>query len=259
VTPETLWNYFQIQRGIPEKYDLYWAYRGNELPFWLSALPIETFQLTDERLAEWHSAMKGDTLVPGNTHILTIAFSECHEYERYWFIEYDVWFAGDWGRVFRLAQESEAELIAALMESPFDDESWFHWDTIHLPYGEVARSFNPIRRVSERVLEKVVALLTKGYWAHNEALLASVCQNREWDMDDLNTLAFNHWGTPLYTPPNAAAASTLDYRPVASPIWSRKENRLHHPVKPIQWFSEQFGTRRGLVKAFKAHPGDDRV
>jgi len=259
VTPETLWNYSQIQRGIPERYDLYWAYRGNELPFWLSVLPIETFRLTDERLAEWHSAMKGSTLVPGNTHILTTAFSKRHEYKRYWFIEYDVWFAGNWRRVFRLAQKSEADLVAAFVESPIRDESWSHRRTIDLPYSRLARSFNPIRRVSNRVLEQVFALITNGYWAHNEALLASICRNEGWGMDEFNSLAFDHWGRPLYTPaPNADAPSTLNYRPVVSSVWGRKENRLHHPVKPIRWFVEQFGTRRGLVKALKAHPGDDR-
>jgi hypothetical protein len=255
VTPETLWNYFRIQRAVPEECDVYWVYQGDLVPPWLSRLSIDTFEFTDDELAEWNPVMNRDTLIPGNLHVLTIAFSQHQAYDRYWFIEYDVRFTGDWERVFRLARTSAADLIAAYVESPFEDAAWSHWDTIHLPYTELARSFNPIHRVSSRVLKQVAELITNGYWAHNEALLASVCQNEGWRMDDFNALAFDHWGMPLYTPaPNADAASTLNYRPVASTIWSGEPDQLHHPVKPVQWFLKHHGRRRGPIEALRARP-----
>jgi hypothetical protein len=258
VTPETIWNYFRIQRAVPEEYDVYWVYQGDPVPTWLSRLPIEIFQITDDELAEWTPAMNGDTLIPGNLHVLTIAFSQHQAYDRYWFIEYDVRFTGDWEQVFRLVRTSAADLIAAFVESPIRDDTWYHLDTISLPYSRRARSFNPIHRVSSRVLKQVGTLITNGYWAHNEALLASVCRNEGWEMDDFNSLAFDHWGRPLYTPsPNADAPSTLNYRPVASTIWRGRADRLHHPVKPVQWFLKHHGRRRGPIEAFKARPTDD--
>jgi hypothetical protein len=134
VTPETLWNYFRIRRGVPAEYDLYWVYQGNYVPYGLSVLPIETFQVSDEMLEPWRPAMKGNLLIPGNLHVLLLTFSQRHPYDYYWFIEYDVHFADDWSRLFRLSQGSETDLITGLVESPFEDAFWSHWDTIDLPY-----------------------------------------------------------------------------------------------------------------------------
>jgi hypothetical protein len=74
-------------------------------------------------------------------------------------------------------------------------------------------------------------------------------------MDDLNDLSLDRWGVPLYTPvPDADAIGTLNYRPVTSTLWRKKPGRLHHPVKPIRWFIENFGRRQGLIEAFRAQP-----
>lgn len=255
VTVGTLWNYLQIRRAVRDQYDVYWVCQGKRAQRRLSYLPIETFPITDTLLEPWHHAMNGNGIVPGNGHIPTIAFAQRHEYEHYWVIEYDVRFTGDWRDFFRLAHQSDPDLISSSIEVPFTDESWDHWESIDLPYSEVARSFGPIRRVSHRLLEAVRELITNGYWAHNEALLPSACQRRGWLMRDLNQLAREQWGDFIYTPSsNQDIRRTLDYRPVASTTWGAVPEKLHHPVKPMRWFLDKFGMRRGLIEALKSHP-----
>lgn len=253
VTPGTLWNYFQIRRAVGDEYDIYWVYEGSSARRWLSRLPIEAFDLTDDLLESWRPLMNGNGIVPGNGHIPTIAFAHRHKYDYYWFIEYDIRYTGDWWSVFDLSRDSEADLIGPVVEAPFSDESWDHWESINLPYSELARSFAPVRRVSHRLLEHVTDVITSGYWAHHETLLPSACWNEDWPMVDLNELAMNQRGAPLYsTASDADAPSTLDYRPVTSTTCHAKRDRLYHPVKPLKWFLDKFGIRRGLIEAIRA-------
>lgn len=253
VTLGTLWNYFRIRRAVRDECDLYWVCHGPSARRRLSRLPIQTFAVTDEILESWKPAMNGNGIVPGNCHILTIAFSQRHRYDQYWLVEYDIRYTGEWCDVFDLSRSSDADLIAAFVESPFLDASWSHWDSINLPYSELARSFNPICRMSHRLLECVTDLITSGYWAHNEALLASVCRNHGWFMHDLNELARNQWGEFIYTPGSSAnAQGTLNYRPVTSRVWNGEPNKLHHPVKPWKWFLEKFGVVHGLIRALRS-------
>jgi hypothetical protein len=211
------------------------------------------FAVTDEVLSSWRNVMNGNGLVPGNCHIPVLAFAEHRKYDYYWFIEYDVRFTGDWRELFAITQPSKADLITAFVDTPFEDESWYHWPTINLPYPRLARSFNPVYRMSRRVLRRIKRLLNDGYWAHNEALVASVCLNHGWPMQDLNDLAMDHWGKCVYTPTrDAGAAGTLNYRPVASMSWGGEHNKLYHPIKPLRWFIDRAGLRRGLINAWNA-------
>lgn len=252
VTPGTLWNYFQIRHAVGDEYDIYWVHEGSSARRWLSPLPIKTFDLTEDLLASWRPVMNGNEIVPGNGHIPTIAFSQRRRYDYYWFIEYDIRYTGSWRSVFDLARESRADLIGPCIERSFSDESWDHWDSIKLPYSELARAFVPIRRVSHRLVEHVTNLITSGYWAHHETLLPSACQDQGWPMDDLNELAITQRGDPLYTSGlNANAPGTLNYRPAIFTTCNAKRDRLHHPVKPLKWFLDRFGFRRGLVEALR--------
>jgi len=250
VTAGTLWNYMQLRRAVGQEGSLYWVCQGDSARRRLAPLPIETFPVTDELLSTWRPAMNGNGLVPGNCHIPAVAFARQNPHEHYWFVEYDVRYTGSWNTVFEMGRPSDADLIAALVESPFRDPTWYHWETIDLPYADVARSFNPICRASHRLLEEVTKVITGDHWAHNEALLASACRHHGWPMADLNDLARAHREAPLYTPaPDEHATGTLSYRPAQSTVWGAERQRLHHPVKPLRWFQEKFGSYDGIKEA----------
>lgn len=255
VTPATVWNYLLLQRSVKAGQTLCWVCQGEAARRRLAALRINTFPLTPSLLQRWHPVMNGYGLVPGNCHVPTLSFSRRYPHDYYWFVEYDVRYTGAWTEVFALGRASEADLIAAFVEAPFHDPTWDHWDSIWLPHPKRARSFNPIRRVSHRLLRAVASLLARDYWAHNEALLASTCRHEGWEMQDLNALSRARRGTPIYTPaPNADAPSTLNYRPVQSTVWQAQRHRLYHPVKPLRWFQRRFGALKGVWEAF-AHRG----
>jgi len=253
VSPATIRNYFRIKEGMRSNFDVFWVYEGNHSSKILNLLPINVFRFSKDEINIPEKSEKQTGITPGNTPLITIKFSNNNEYDNYWFIEYDVQFTGNWNDVFSLTHECEADLIAEFIEFPFSDETWSHWESIDLPYAQVARCFGPIRRVSHRMLGRYEDLLASGYWAHHEILLPSMAKHEGWAVEELNDLAKKQRGGHIYTPANDQdEEGTLNYRPVTSTTWGKERNKLHHPVKPIRWFQDKFGMRAGVIEAYKA-------
>jgi len=251
LSPATLKTYAKIKHALGERCDVYWLCDNRSVQHQLSYLPVRFFSITKDIRASWQHAMNGRGMVPGNCHIPMLAFSQENRYDCYWFVEYDVRFTGNWRSVFDLTWSSGADLIATFVDIPFEDSSWHHWPSVNLPYSQLARSFNPFYRVSHRVLDCVTALLDAGYWAHNEALIASVCLNQDWLIQDLNDLSIKMLGRYIYTP-DPEVSGTFGYRPVRSTTLTGKRGMLFHPVKPLEWFINKSGILRGLINAWGA-------
>lgn len=194
ISPATIRNYFRVKRGVSSGTDVFWVYEGEHNSKILDILPISVFRFSADEINIPENSSKKGSVTPGNTPLITINFSSKNEYEYYWFIEYDVQFTGNWSDVFSLTRECEADLIAEFIEFPFSDETWSHWESIDLPYAQVARCFGPIRRVSHKMLGRYGDLLASGYWAHHEAMLPSICHAHDWPMRDMNGLADEKWG-----------------------------------------------------------------
>jgi hypothetical protein len=255
LSPSTLKTYAKIKHAVGNQCDVYWICDNPSAQHRLTYLPVQFFSITEGIMASWQYAMNGRDIVPGNCHIPMLAFAQENPYDFYWFVEYDVRFTGNWRSVFDLTWSSEADLIAACVEDPFDDSSWHHWPSVNLPYSKLARSFNPLYRVTHRVLDQVISLLSEGYWAHNEALIASVCLNQGWLIQDLNDLAIKILGRHIYTP-DLDEDGTFGYRPVRFTSLTGKRGMLFHPVKPLNWFVDRSGVRRGLLDAWHAWRGN---
>lgn len=244
LTPGTLSTYLRIRKAARSSDDVFWVGDGKRLCNRLTRLGIQVFPVSKELLDTWSASMNGNGLIPGNCHIPMLAFSRTRSYDQYWFIEYDVQYTGSWQSLFSLTESSDADLLATEVTVPFKDETWNQWSTIDLPYERVARSYNPFYRVSHRVLDRVSALTSDGYWAHNEVLLATICHHNGWAVEDLNDLAQRNWGCPIYN------IDTFTYRPVLPTSAGCPPSTLYHPVKPLTWYYQRRGVG-GLARGVK--------
>lgn len=57
-------------------------------------------------------------------------YQEQPDYDRYWIIENDVRFGGDWSSLFEELAASEADLLCTTVQTHADNPDWAHWHTL---------------------------------------------------------------------------------------------------------------------------------
>ncbi|MCS3697036.1 hypothetical protein [Salinibacter ruber] len=252
VTPKIVLEYYKIKKELNKSQKLYWIYQGENTPLLLEYGNINLIKFGKKEMKKWHKIMNGRGIVPGNGHVFLLQAKEEINSEYFWFIEYDVRYKGRWGNILRHFNNSEDDFLSSFLEMPFEKEEWEHWATINLPYKKYARSFNPLYRVSRNLLDRVENILESGYWAHNEALLASTCYNEKFNSGELGKKIYDKQKTKPYEKNkwNDEKVS-YSYRPAKVTTIFERSGKLVHPVKPLKWFINKYGFYEGAKKYLK--------
>lgn len=169
------------------------------------------------------------------------------DYDRLWFIEYDVDLMGDWGRFFRAAADYEGDLLMTRLHRLSQDPGWYHARPLRFP-EEVADPLIGLCCIS-RFSRKLVhaysdAMAVPGWDGNFEALIPSFAELAGFSVAEIG-------GRSAWTPPertdlhytggwaaSASAHTTFSFRPPHAyryfadrhvAIGSR--DILYHPVK----------------------------
>lgn len=165
-------------------------------------------------------------------------------YERYWWVEYDVAFTGDWTSLFGHFEESDADLLGTTL-TPYESIPDWHWWGDFSPPERVEREewirgFLPCFRISDRGLEALEAAYRSGWEGHAEAVIPTALAARSLTLEDIG--GSGSWVRPenrnrFYTNKperhRTLGPGSFVYRP-SRPVPGLWRDRLWHPVKGRQ-------------------------
>lgn len=207
------------------------------------------------------------SLVPGNVDLLPLHLHRTgRRYSRYWLIEYDVAYSGEWSAFFEHFRTNRSDLLGTTIQ-PHRVLPEFHWwDALEspdpVPREELYRGFFPVMRITDRGLEALDRAYADGWGGHAEVVLPTALPRYGADIEDIggegpfvrpgNENRF-YTNTPWRT---GLGPGTFIYRPARR--WrGLRPGKLWHPVKPTQgrlsqyltlvrdWFEARFLEDRG--------------
>ena len=182
----------------------------------------------------------------GHTDLIGLHFFRTHpEYDRYWFVEYDVRFSGCWADFFAHFEMSQADFLSTTIRRSSSHPEWMHWPTLRVPdqipsLGAADRlcSFIPIVRVTRQALQAIDRAYREGWGGHCEATWPTIVHRAGLKVEDLG-------GDGEFVPPENRnrfytntprhedhAPGSMVFRPARVSAGSQP-NLLWHPVKPL--------------------------
>lgn len=142
------------------------------------------------------------------------------EDEAVWLVEDDV--AGDaesFARLVELTRAEDPDLAARDIRTKDEDPEWYFWDRAEGFFERPARAFQPLCRLSARLLREALRFReTRGALVFHEILFASLARRDGMELLD--------WGND---PECGACFSTFVYRPEVTRI----SRGIAHPVKDM--------------------------
>lgn len=196
------------------------------------------------------------------------------EYDRFWLVEYDVDFSGDWARLFHEASAYQADLLPTHLRRRDEQPQWNYLSQIVDPLGRpqdhVIGLFS-ISRFSRRFIDYCHAELTQPGWSgHFELVLPTIAARGGFKIEDLG-------GSGSYTPRDRRNKHyegdfnglqrgfyTHAFRPprmwhyfAESRLGFWQPNRIYHPIKLGGTSHTRWGARmmimRDRLRAWVAH------
>lgn len=169
------------------------------------------------------------------------------DYDRFWFIEYDVDLKGHWGRFFRAARDYEGDVLATRLRRLSNDPNWGHAPGLRFPSGitDPIIGLFCISRLSRPLVQAYVEAMANPEWSgHFEALIPTLAHSLGLSVAEIS-------GQGEFTPPErvnrhyaggpherSSFRTTYSFRPphayryfAQSPVRPGKRDTLYHPVK----------------------------
>jgi hypothetical protein len=229
---------------------------GAPVPPLLQGVPHHVVRTPELRVREYPAKSGGpdwNLWEGGHTDLIFLHYVRAHpEHVRYWGIEYDVRFSGDWGRFFAAYEDDPSDFLAPAILPRALDPGWYNWASlggpVPLPESEQLRAFLPVFRASAAMVRAVDAAYRAGWGGHCEGIWPSLARASGLLFCDLG-------GDGPFTPPRyrgrfysstplsvSLAPGTFVFKP---PLYrtGRRRDMLWHPVKPFFWREE---LREGL-------------
>lgn len=191
-------------------------------------------------------------------------------YDRFWLVEYDVDFSGDWGRFFSAARHYAGDLLTARLRPLSVNPRFYYANRYRQPETaplDPLIAFMPISRLSRRLVEHYRDTLRLPGWAgHFEMVLPSIAAAGGLGVAEIG-------GDDLFTPPERRGlhyggthreldfgSSTHGYRPARgyryfgeAPRRFRQPDCIYHPIKVDFTLWQRLRTReRALRHQFRA-------
>jgi hypothetical protein len=98
-------------------------------------------------------------------------------FERYWVIEDDVCYSGDWSALFDDLAQSQADLLMTTIQTREENPAWGWWKSLASPSGEPSpalKGFGPFCRLSHKLLAALHAAYKDGWHGHFEAIWPTI-------------------------------------------------------------------------------------
>lgn len=196
------------------------------------------------RAMEEHGGVQG-----GYLDTLLVPVLSGLDADQLWVCEYDVDFAGRWSDLFAPLRDVDADLLTTTLLRRREQPRWPWWPTAAAPPEVLPelwlRSFNPLMRVSRRLLETYAAAMADDDWAgHYEFTIPTAALDAGLRVVDLGGEgAFVPRGHErrVYVGRTRAGRPddlTFGFRPVRdhyfheAPEEFGQRGLLYHPVKP---------------------------
>ena len=187
-----------------------------------------------------------DWEMAGNLDLVFLDFAaRFPQYDRIWFVEYDVHWEGRWSVLFERFRESDADVLATIIHRVADAPHKLRalsyprmvvpagrkWDDDHL-----LKAFLPICRLSRAALQALHDLYDEGFGGHYEVMVPSSAARAGLRIEDIggcgsyvraenrNRFYFAQPKTSTHSP------GSFVFRP--EPKVLPRLNTLWHPVKP---------------------------
>ena len=115
-------------------------------------------------------------------------FHENPGYERYWVMEYDVRFTGQWMDFFRHFAPSRSDLLASTLFDYSFRPGWDNWSTLkspeRVPEQERVRALFPLYRISNAALRALHEAYCAGWSGHYEVTIPTILKRRGFTLED---------------------------------------------------------------------------
>lgn len=189
-----------------------------------------------------------ETLLPGSCHFPLLRFyTDNPQYDFYWFIEYDVYFTGQWSVLLDDCSSNlrDYDFLSSQVErfNPRDNGHWPWWydsNAVGVPLEQCIRGFNPICRYSRTALACLDAYLKEGHSAHSEVMITTCLYHAGLKIGDFGgsgEFVPKGYEQKYYLPKSQNADDgTIRYRPVitfSEIIDWNQPNKLFHPLKSV--------------------------
>lgn len=187
-------------------------------------------------------------VLAGNLDLAFLEFVRRHPvYDRYWFVEYDVHWEGNWSVFFERFRNSDADVLAASIHKLHDAPQklmQLDYPKLEVPScldwhsTDLVKAFLPICRLSRDAIETLRLAYERGLGGHYELTIPSAAAHANLTIEDFggdgvyvraenrNRFYFATAKTYSHSP------GTFVFRP--SPKVLRRTNTLWHPIKPVQ-------------------------
>jgi len=116
----------------------------------------------------------------GLAQLFMLEFARRHpDYDRYWFIEFDVRFSGDWALLFEATDAVDADLLAPCVRTRDQHPDWKWWQSLTHPREVISdqkqlRCLNVICRLSARACKTLDETCQHGWNGHSEVLFPTI-------------------------------------------------------------------------------------
>lgn len=190
-------------------------------------------------------------IVPGNADLLVLWFARTFPaYERYWTIEYDVDFSGNWATFFdAFGPHDPTDLLAATVCRYDDTPAWRHWGSLVAPPRFRAtnrlRCYLPVNRVTRRAVAVISHAYAAGWGGHHEVAWPTILAMSGLTIGDFggdgpfvapqnrNRFYVNNRYDANLAPGSFVYRPAIAHRPLSDlpDYGDRPKNWLWHPVK----------------------------
>lgn len=181
---------------------------------------------------------------PRHLDMSLLHFFRMHpEYDKYWMIEFDIRYSGDWRKFFAEFEDNDADLLGTAVQRREENQSWVHWPTLctgpdRVEAKNFVKSFTPVMRISNRGFEALNDAYARGWYGHYEAMWPTVLANAGYKIEEIgNHGSFtpaDRRGKHYTTTPSHGHLwpGTLVFRPIRQEsVVEQEADMLWHPVK----------------------------
>jgi len=188
--------------------------------------------------------MINKSLFPGSCHFpLLNYYLSNSNYDYYWFIEYDVWFTGNWSTLVYDCDGNlrDYDFLSSHIESfNLNNSSWGWWykyNNSGYNYNQCIKGFNPICRYSSNALKFIDKYQRKGYYAHSEVLITTCLFHNGFKIGNFGGISqFTpiDYRNKFYIQGNGVNNGTIRWRPIykfSEIEESNLMNCIFHPLK----------------------------
>jgi hypothetical protein len=194
---------------------------------------------------------RGSSIVPGSAHYPLLAFARARpEFTRFFVIEHDVEFSGNWGEFIGQVTATSPDFASSHLRTFESDPGWLWWRSLRPPPGdpawhrsrrELRRTFNPVYSMSRRAIDVLEDAHAKGWHGHFEVLIATILTHSGCKVADLAEIGGFYVEGEQNLPRGATLGqlSTMRWRPSVTPrefVARSTGQTLFHPVKASWYF-----------------------